>query len=394
MKLFGYPEQRALEDAAYGQGMTPTRLIGLMLPVWCVTISATVTVAEDYELIDRFLERGIAEGGLTTTADLAGFYALDEVLVDRALRFLALINHVRLVDGHWALTDLGKRSVADGRRYVRLVDDRRKLYFDAFRSRPLTRAYYDARKVSMLPAHKELEDDARWFRVLFSVRGFDPGALTALAGNPQRDRFNLPARIENPRLLGQEQVLLPLRVVRAVEAGGRVRYLAYGQASAEVDWDLTGILESTPDVLLALENEERVVDTRGEEERTRAWLDEKDVGPYHLTRSAAGLMTVAVPESGVGQGGFPLHRLGSFVVHGSSVFRLWCAAERPRRQALLDRVVTYVIGAGRVDTAHLTALISRIGRQLELDISTVADLAALAEKAGARDLADRLRDLD
>jgi hypothetical protein len=75
-------------------------------------VRATVTEGEDYELIDRYLERAIAETRLDTIADLARFLALDEVIVDRAMRFLTAIEHVRGTGGRFALTELGVRRCA------------------------------------------------------------------------------------------------------------------------------------------------------------------------------------------------------------------------------------------------------------------------------------------
>src|SRR4051812_19990309 len=98
-RLIRYPEERALEDAVYRVGVRPTRIFALLLPVLCVEIEATVTDGEPYELIDRYLGRAIAEGGLHTTVELADFLALDEVLVDRALRFLTAIGHVTITEG-------------------------------------------------------------------------------------------------------------------------------------------------------------------------------------------------------------------------------------------------------------------------------------------------------
>jgi hypothetical protein len=81
-------------------------------------VKATVTDAEDYALIDRYLERGIASAGLNSAAALAGFLGLDEVVVDRALRFLAGIGHVAFAGDRVTLTELGKPSVRDEKRYL------------------------------------------------------------------------------------------------------------------------------------------------------------------------------------------------------------------------------------------------------------------------------------
>jgi len=149
-RLIPYPEQRAVEDVAFAQQAVPTRIFAFLMPVWRVQIKATVTEGEPYDLIDWYLERGIAEGRLRTAGELAEFFALDPVLVDRALRFLRAIGHVTVSGEHLALTDLGDRSVREKVRYFVTRQDRRTLYFDAFASRPLTRPYYDPRAVTLL----------------------------------------------------------------------------------------------------------------------------------------------------------------------------------------------------------------------------------------------------
>ena len=115
-RLIRYPEERALEDAAFTHGLMPTRIFALLLPIWRVDVRACVTAAEPYALIDRYLELGIGTAGLDSVTGLAGFFGLDDVVVERPLRFLAGIGHVTMGGGRVALTELGQRSVRDGKR--------------------------------------------------------------------------------------------------------------------------------------------------------------------------------------------------------------------------------------------------------------------------------------
>ncbi|MFJ7212797.1 hypothetical protein [Amycolatopsis sp. NPDC098790] len=46
-----YPEERALEDAAYGHGLTPVRVFAVLLPVWRVEV--LTTDGRPYALTDR-----------------------------------------------------------------------------------------------------------------------------------------------------------------------------------------------------------------------------------------------------------------------------------------------------------------------------------------------------
>ncbi len=386
-RLFSYPEVRALEDAAFARATTPTRLYKLLFPIWCVTIAATVTDAEDYDLIDRYLERGIAEGGLTTTAELARFFALDEVLVDRALRALAAIGHVTCANGTWTLTPLGLRSTAEQKRYVIRAEDRRKLYFDAWESRPLARAHYDSRKVTMVPLHALPEH----FRALMSTRGFDDDALHRLAGLAERDRFNLPAQIDQPRqVCAPELFFLPVYAVRATE-GRRTRYLVYGQASDEADHDLTGLAERVQEVAGVLETEE--LQAKDPYPQAADWLSRNRL-TGRLARTDRGMLRATLPGTAFGgDRGLALNRLGSFVVQGTGFFQLWCQDERVRERALAERLASYVLARSQVARTQVENQLARLSRQLGFTGLTVEEAAALAGRLGNRRLAKQLTGL-
>ncbi|PSL53268.1 hypothetical protein B0I31_10958 [Saccharothrix carnea] len=392
-KLFPYPELRALEDAAFEHEVVPTRLHSLLLPVWKVTVQATVIVAEDYDLIDRHLSRGIAEAGLTTTAELAAFFSLDPVLVDRALRALEAIGHLGTANGRWWLTEVGLRSVRDGRRYEVANEDRRVLYFDGFASRPLTKVCYDPRKVTLL-SPDELPTGKR-FQRLFTRWSFDLAALPALSGNPERARFNLPERIDNPRPLGPpELAYLPLIVVRGLSRTGRARYLAYTQAAGEADSDLGALIEATPDITDILEHEQRAADPEHEEKWARKWVDQYELTGHHLVRLPNGLLRVVLPGRSFGaDGGLPLYQLGSFVVRGDSFFQPWCDDVRLRQKAMLSRARSLLGARSRLETGRAWPRIEQIARQLDLGEVDVGTLRALAIQSGETVLVTQLDEL-
>lgn len=382
-QLFSFPEQRVLEDAAYVRDTEPTRIFALLLPVWSVTIEADITEAEDYELIDRFLARGIAEGDLATTAELADFYALEPELVDRALRALAAIGHVTNSAGRWVLTELGLRSVRDRKRYILTRGDRRKLYFTAFGSRPLTRPYYDSRKVTLVPAADlpaiRAADGPR-FHALLPTCGLDGNALATLAADPQRDRYNMPERVDGLRRLGSDElVYLPVYVVRGRMPEGRLRYLAYSQASSDADLELSELVERSPEIVAVLEAEMAGIRHDDERERVRGWLRKQGLGEVPLDQvSADDPLRVRLPANRFGGNGLPLNRVGSFVVQANSLFRLWCDDVAVRRLALLGRVDAILSRSSTVDRAFLVERVARIARQLDLGTVSLAELRDLA----------------
>jgi hypothetical protein len=398
VSLFPYPEQRVIEDAAYARGVVPSRIFALLLPVWSVTIQADITEEEDYALIDRFLARGIAVGGLSTTAELAGFYALEPELVDRALRALAAIGHVRFTVDRWSLTDIGATSIRAGKRYVVTREDRRKLYFSAVGSRPLTRPYYNSRNVTLVPA-AELADlrsgSGPWFKALFHTRGLDSGALDALAANAQRERYNLPARIDRPRRIGEDElVYLPLYIVRGRTTRDEWRHLVYSQASDEADPDMSELVDGSPEIVAVLDEE--VATARHDEElkRARDWLVKQNLDNHEPTRARSGdPLRVRLPASRFGGSGLPTNRIGSYVVQSNSFFQLWCDDVPARQRALLDRTHTFLSSRSRWDADVVTDWVARFAGQLELGTVSVAELRDLAAASKRNGLAAQLNRL-
>lgn len=392
-RLIHYPEQRALEDAAYAHGLVPTRIFPVLLPVWRVEVRATVTDAEDYALIDRYLERAIAECGVDTAPDLARFLSLDEVVVDRALRFLLAIEHVHVADGRFALTPLGVRSVLDQKSYRLTRHDRRKLYFDAFGSRPLTRPYYDSGVVTLIERHEARTAlnaiGGRGF-MLANTPAFRREALTDLAQAIERDAFNLPARIDDPQSIAEEYVYLPLYLVRAARTQRPPRYLAYSQISDESDPYLTSICEHTEEIVSACEHES-TLDEQSERDRISEWLSRRDLGRNRPTRTAEGTWRVTLPATAFGRAGaLGSSQLGSYIVLGNFFFHAWCADVPARRHALLERVNAYLCARSNFDEGALTKRVEQMSRQLELGTVDLGTVYRWAVAAGRSQLAAQL----
>jgi hypothetical protein len=379
---FTYPEQRVLEDAAFARDVVPSRIFALLLPVWVVTIQADITDSEDYELIDRFLARGIAEAGLRTTGELAAFYALEHELVDRALRALVAIEHLTRAGDGWELTPIGRDSVRDRTKYIVTREDRRKLYFAAFGSQPLTRPYYDSGKITLIPATGTEEirsGGGPRFHALFPGRGLDGNALEALAANPDRDRFNLPERIDRPRRLGSDElVYLPLYVVRGRTPRGGTCHLAYNQAAAEADPDMSDLIDRSPEIVGVLDTETASARPEDEVKRAQGWLDKKGLSEHRPERArSGGPLRVRLPASRFGKV-LPVDRVGSFVVQGNGFFQLWCADTAVRRRALLSRVNNILARWSTMDREAITGRVDRIARQLELGSIGLTELRDIA----------------
>lgn len=390
-----YSEARALEDVTLWQGAVPTRIFAILLPLWRVEIRATVTQGEDYALIDRFLERGIALAGLDTPVALADFLGLDEIVVDRALRFLAAIGHLAAQDGRLALTDLGQRSVRDDKRYLVTRQDRRVLYFDAFESRPLTSPYYDAAVTLLSPGQAQEVTAGGWprFRPLASTHGFRPEALAELARHSERQRFNLPERLDEPEVLGAaEHAFLPMYLVRAIESDQQVRLLAYTQAGDSADLDVSAMCERTPEISWLIQTED--ASAPDFPENAARWLEGLKLGSYRPERMPGGTWRATLPRSAFGPGAaLSLVTVGSFVVRGRDILHVWCDDVGVRRRTLLERVDFYLSYRARPDRAGTEARVSQLARLLDLGTVGLPELRQMAIAEGKGGLAAQLASL-
>jgi hypothetical protein len=393
-RLIPYPEQRVLEDVAQVRGFVPTRIFAIMLPVWQVEVSATTTSGRPYELIDRYLERAIAEAQVSTVADLSRFLSLDRPLVDRAIRVLATIGHVTFRGHTVELTDLGRSSLRDGVCYLLTVQDRRKMYFDAYRSQPLSRRYYDPGVVTLLALEEvssAVGNGGPSFHMLQSTYGFRKEALAELAANSRRDHFNLPARIQHPESLGEELVYLPMYVVRAMDAGGRLMHLAYTQAADSGDPDLDDLLSLAPEITAPLDAEFHAADPDRQQNRIKRWLDRHNMPNCRAVRTAHGTWRVVLPEAAFAPTGtVALNKVGSYVILDQDLLHVSCDARSVRERALLERVNAYMAARRTNKSQNVLAHIARVAAQLGLSSVGLPELHRMAAAAGMAGLAGEL----
>ncbi|WP_435193046.1 hypothetical protein [Streptomyces sp. NRRL F-5630] len=395
-RLMRFPEERVLEDAAFGHGIVPRRLHALLLPVWQVEIRADVTEGEDFFLIDRFLGRGLRHGGLHTVDELATFFALDGTLVAQAVRFLTAIGHVRESGGRLSLTPLGQRSVDDDIRYVVTHQDRRKLYFEALSCTPLTRAHYDEEVVTLLSGDRLSQvtrnDHYPRFTPLHVTSGFDRSALDRLKNRKDRVRFNLPVALDALESLDEQLVFLPVYLVR-----GQKGLLVYGQAGAGIahDPELSEICSRAPELTHSFDIEEK---EDGADDRVQRaaqdWLRKQKFTSVAPEQDDDGTWSVSLPATAFGGNGLPVTRIGTYRMVGSCFFRVWCPAETPRKRALLDRLDQRLGSRQQVSRQEAEELIARLARQLDLDIPDVSQLRGGARKTGLSGLEAQLTRLE
>lgn len=395
-RLMPFPEERVLEDAAFGQGIVPTRLHALLLPVWQVEIRADITEGEDFFLIDRFLGRGLRHGALHTIDELSAFFALDRALVAQAVRVLTAIGHLQESAGRLSLTPLGQRSVDDDVRYVITRQDRRKLYFEALSCTPLTRVHYDEEVVTLLSGD-DLDSALRSdryprFTPIIPTSGFDRAALDRLTSRTDRARFNLPVALNALESLNEELVFLPVYLVR-----GQAGLLVYGQAEAGAahDPELSELCARTPELISTLDHETTAEEADERVLRAaRKWLREQDLDAVAPEKDDDGTWSVSLPATAFGETGLPVSRIGTYRMAGSGFFRLWCPDDNLRKYALLDRLDQRLGSRRQVTRQEAEELIARLARQLRLEVPDLSRLRGGARKTGLSGLDAQLARLE
>ncbi|WP_433825508.1 hypothetical protein ACQP2E_25750 [Actinoplanes sp. CA-015351] len=215
-------------------GVEPQRIVPLLLPMWAVEVTATVRDSQPYDVLDRYLSRAVAEAGLDRADELAGFLGVEPPLVARAVRHLAGIGHLVRDGDKLNLTELGRRSVADGRRYHLATGRRLSFRFDGFRGEPVP---YATVVHSVWLAEPELTlADGTVFSVVAGV-SLPPDAVSLLLARPDAGDFTgaaLPVAAEISRV---QLRYLPIYLV--ICAGD---HLVFGKALDGPDPYLAGFI--------------------------------------------------------------------------------------------------------------------------------------------------------
>ncbi len=362
-----YDPRRALEHVQT-QGVKPVRLFAILFPLWDVETTATQEEGRPYELLEKYVARGIAEGQLHTARDLANFFGLNEDLVQKILRFLAAIGHVIPNDNRdesWILTPLGQRSVLEKKKYVE-QEKRMRFYFDAYTSQPLLKEHYQRSKVRILSA-QEVEDvlhQKTWgyhFQALAWTSPLRPGAISDLEAMSREDRsdYNVPRETRGLRALDVQLSYIPMYIIETKKQvmvttynGGvagapmlKPVYLVYTGIADRRDHYLERIVNSDQRIYNALRSEGE----RNSETLWHKWLDDHDLVGVPQERPD-GTWQVSLPASafkdrdGASQkaGTFPITKVGDYELQYGYFMQIWCDDRAFRRKAALDRILKLV----------------------------------------------------
>jgi hypothetical protein len=376
-----YPAGWAVERALDVPGVRPTRLFRVLWPLWQVEAAAERWEEQTYDIVDRFVVRGIREGGLRRVGELSEFFGLPGTLVERCLDFLERIGHMERDGDVVRLTDLGVRSATAGVRLAR-TEDRLRLLVDRFTHRPLPREHYDP-SVAVLAAPSDVVE--RWgFRALFSAEPFRVGFVDELANRPDRAAYNLPLGLENPRVVSVSDGYLPAHLVEI--AGGDL--LAFTKVSSGRDAFLESVCRQAAGV-------RNLLDEPAGASPREIWIewaaDEQRHGLAEIAQLESGLWRATFGADVFGEGPMKLGltRLGSFDVFRDHFIQLWCDDEELRRRALLDRAVPSVNYRARTAT-ELLEQVAALAHRLEVLPPGLGEIRHRAESLGETERAATL----
>lgn len=369
-----YPARRAVEHATTIPGVRPLRLFPVLWPLWQAETTANVYDEQAYELIDRFLIRAIMEAGLHRADELAAFFGIPQVLVRRCLNFLATIGHVREDAGTVILTELGRYSAHEGKRYVP-KESRQEILIEQFTGQPLPRAYYEG-SVPVFSGPEIPEDrlaDRSRFLPLFAPTMFRPELVEDLAQRPDRAELNLPRQLRDLRFTGKQDVYLPAYIIETAGTG----LLVYTAIAAERDAFFEQVCRQLPDIGQLIKAETSA-DPR---EIWTGWLAQSKAGPGTLRQLPSGVWRATLLASAFGpDAGLSLSKVGSYELRKRHFLQLWCDDTGLRRRALIERALAMTSSSEIASWAALRQRVTSVARQLEAAEPTRADLREYARQ--------------
>jgi hypothetical protein len=385
-----YPARRAIEHAVATPGAKPRRLFAVLWPLWQVETAAQFWEEQPYEVLDRFLVRGVLEG-LTTPAELSRFFGVPDSLVQRCLDYLSLISHVQVVDGVVTVTELGIRSARDEIRYVP-KENRQRLLFDRFTLSPLPRGHYERHydgSLRVLSTHDVSPDDTAdriRFEPFAAWTPFRNDLVRELAARSDRTKFNLPSQLHKISVVENQFGYMPAYLIETEEG-----LFAYsGAVDGGRDPFLEDLCKQQPTIKNTLDAEA----SPQPREIWLSWLAERGQARGSLSQLANGVWRMTLPASAFGSGPqLPLSQVGSFELRQRLFAQLWCDSRDLRQMAACERALD-MAQLHSVTGAELRDRIAGAAQQLEIDPPALDEIRKHAKSTGQHDRLARLDTLE
>jgi hypothetical protein len=363
-----YPARRAVEHATSIPGTRPLRLFPVLWPLWQAETTASVYDEQAYEMIDRFLIRAVMDAGPHRIDELATFFGIPKTLVERCLKFLATIGHVREDAGTVTLTELGRYSAQEGIRYEP-KESRQEILIEQFTGQPLPRSYYQG-SVPVFFSTEIPEDrlaDRSRFLPLFAPTMFRPELVETLAQRPDRVELNLPRQLRDLRFTGKRDAYLPAYIIETAGTG----LLVYTAIAAERDTFFEDACRQVPDIAQLIRAEKKA----NPREIWTEWLADSEGGPGTLGQLPSGIWRATLRATAFGRDAkLSLSKVGSYELRKRHFLQLWCDDTGLRRRALIERALAMTSASDIASTADLRQRVAFLAGQLEIAEPSLADL--------------------
>jgi len=400
-----YDPRRAIEHIQTLSGVMPVRLYAILFPLWDVETTATQEDGRPYELMEKYVERGIDEGQLHSVEELASFFGLQSEMVKKILNFLDTIGHVTSTGGRWDLTPLGRKSVREGTRYVS-KEKRIRLYFDAYSSRPLRKEHYNTRRVSILSPDEaaEVHYMKTWgyrFHLISNMTQWQPTALRELEACIDRGDYNVPPEMRGLKALSIRPAYIPMYIIETKQQSStsfysqiahKPYYLVYTGIRDLRDTYFEHIINNNHTVYAALTSERAWLPYN----LWREWLNEKGITSVLPLERADGTWQVSLPASIFEgpQAKFTTIRIGDYDLKNGYFMQIWCDDKTLRRKAALDRTLRMVKNQQQyIRRQTVQERLHLLVRQLQTSELTFADLQQRAMETGMRNMVNVLDNL-
>jgi len=388
-----YHPRRALEHMQTIQGIKPVRVFAILFPLWDVETTATQQEKRPYELLERYVERGMDEGQLHTVKELEAFFGLQGEMVDKILTFLETLGHVSHKGNSWELTSLGRKSVREREKYVE-QEKHVRFYFDAYTSRPLRKEHYDGRKVRIFSlAEAEAVLHAKtWgyrFHLVTSTGVWQPGSLSELEARVDRADYNVPPEMQKIREVRDEAhtmklAYIPMYIIETTRQvsgsvsargywGQRPYYLVYTGIRDLRDSYFEAIINNNDTVYAALRAEK----VWSQQDLWREWLQDQKITNALPLERPDGTWQISLPVSAFEGSSpkFPTTKVGEYDLRNGYVIQIWCDDRVVRRKAVHDRVLQLIKNQQRyIKRQTVQEQLRLLAKQLQTDAVSFNDL--------------------
>jgi hypothetical protein len=389
-KYLLYSHYRAL-DLVQEMGLIPLRLFRVLYPLWRVRIEGRQRIVTEFDELEWYLERGLQDAAFKSVKELAAFFGLESVLVQKLIDRARQSGHLSGDDEHLSLTELGLVSIKNRVRYEDQVTST-ELYFDGLGNVPMSQEHFKVPILETLPEKTP-------FQAFYHFgRTWQESALTQDA----RQRLNLSENVKT-QLLGHEPVYMPAYFieVRENKPSSLPQLRVFSQVRGLHDTVLEDAVNRDPTVYRALKAK---TDSRAESVkryfeqsglRKDAWYLNEN-GPWGAQVMVDG--QVFLPGNGGEEeesGRLSLRSVGRYTIIYDWCIWVMCDDVNIRKQAAAEQLLEWLQNANaRPSADEIRRKFTGLCKRLSVETLSVTDALAQARKKGLARAAERLEEMD